>query len=226
MQEIKIENIFIGSVVEHWPGKPASAIHKEAVSGEVEITKLGISEDRQADLNVHGGIDKAIHHYASDHYQKWIDEEYLESGTIPAAFGENISTFGLTEIEACIGDIFKMGSATVQISQGRQPCWKLNKYRNNPKFAKMFQQTGRTGWYYRVLEEGTLKIGDQMSLIERPNPAWSVKLVTQARLGRKIDKKDAKILSQLPELALGWRDAFEKMAQGDLKEDVSSRLGS
>ena len=124
--ETTIENIFLGTVEERWPGKAPSAIHKSCAAGAQAIEAHGFTADAQADLKVHGGADKAIHHYTADHYPFWRSEGHLPTSTIPAAFGENISTFGLTEDTVCIGDIFTLGSAVVQISQGRQPCWKLN----------------------------------------------------------------------------------------------------
>ena len=107
-------------------GDEASAIAKTPVDGALRVGLLGIDGDEQADLTVHGGVDKAIHHYPRDHYGRWAgelgDHALLEA---PGAFGENISTEGLIESEACIGDRYRLGSALVEISQGRQPCWKL-----------------------------------------------------------------------------------------------------
>jgi len=106
-------------------GEP-SAIDKRAVEGRHAVGALGIAGDEQADLSVHGGPDKAIHHYPRDHYDWWAetigDHALLQDA---GAFGENISTSGLTESAACIGDRYRLGSALVEISQGRQPCWKL-----------------------------------------------------------------------------------------------------
>ena len=91
------------------------------------LTKTGFKTDQQADLKVHGGLEKAVHHYAADHYSAWRQEVDDEPDIFkPGGFGENISTIGMTENTLCIGDVFRMGTALVQISQGRQPCWKLN----------------------------------------------------------------------------------------------------
>lgn len=221
-----IEGVFVGKVQNRWPGKAPSAIHKTRASGAQQVNLLGFEKDAQADLSVHGGVDKAIHHYAADHYPLWEAEQDIAPGSVPAAFGENISTYGMTESDLCIGDVFQMGSAVVQISQGRQPCWKLNRHTDNPKMAFRFQQTGRTGWYYRVLEAGHVEAGDEMHLMDRPNERWTVYRVTRARLTRQIGREDALILADMPELAAGWRDAFRKFAAGKLREDTSSRLGS
>ncbi|MGC3937292.1 MOSC domain-containing protein [Roseobacter sp. EG26] len=219
-----ITGLFTGKIQIPWRDKPASAIHKTAVSGKQVITSLGFENDAQADLSVHGGADKALHHYAADHYAAWQKEGMIPQDQTPAAFGENISTFGLTEDQICIGDIFHLGSALIQISQGRQPCWKLNAYTANDAMAYQFQKSGRTGWYYRVLETGSVAVGDEIKLVDRPNPSWTVAFVTRARLSRKISAENARKLARVAELADGWRTAFEAMAAGQTHENTDRRL--
>ncbi|MEP4197513.1 MAG: MOSC domain-containing protein [Aliishimia sp.] len=222
--ESRIDGVFFGKVMSRWDGREPSAIGKIPVIGQHDIDEFGFSEDEQADLANHGGIDKAIHHYASEHYQQWIAEGVIPSRTVPAAFGENIATEGMTEWTLCIGDKLRLGTAVVQISQGRQPCWKVSEHTGNAKMAYLFQKTSRTGWYYRVLEAGTAGRGDQVTLLERTQPDWSVARVTAARLTRRVSAQDAEILAGLPELADGWRTAFARMASGDRTEDTSGRL--
>ncbi|MVO18699.1 MOSC domain-containing protein [Parasedimentitalea huanghaiensis] len=219
-----INGVFVGRIEDHWFDKPPSAIHKIAADGPQTVTTVGFDTDAQADLSVHGGPDKAIHHYAADHYASWQSEGLLPPGTLPAAFGENLSTFGMNEETLCIGDILTAGSAILQISQGRQPCWKLNEHTGQKTMAYQFQKTGRTGWYYRVLEPGTIQVGDIINLTSRPCPDWSVAKVTRARLTKRIAAEEAAYLSRLPELASGWRDAFRKLAIGQLDEDTRKRL--
>lgn len=220
----RVDGIFLGKIAHHWEGREHSAIDKTAVTGPQDINKFGFLTDEQADLKNHGGLDKAIHHYPSDHYQTWINEGEIPAGTIPAAFGENIATIGLTEQTLCIGDTFRLGTAIVQISQGRQPCWKVSEFTQNKRMAYLFQKTARTGWYYRVLEPGHLDIGDNIDLIERRQPDWTVARVTTARLTKRVAQQDAETLAVLPELADGWRQAFQRMASGNLKEDTGKRL--
>lgn len=221
-----IAGLFTGEIRQHWPGKPASAIHKTRATRPLTLGPNGFEGDAQADLAVHGGAEKAVHHYAADHYPHWRGAGLMPRGTEPAAFGENISTLGMDETNLCIGDILTAGTATLQISQGRQPCWKLNAHTGHETMANHFQKTGRTGWYYRVLEPGVVTQGDPITLIARPCPGWSVARVTQARLTRRISPDDAARLANLPELAPGWRAAFARMAGGDHTEDTSARLGN
>lgn len=220
----RITGLFLGSVAARWPGRPPSAIAKTRAHGLQQITELGFTGDAQADPQNHGGPDKAIHHYPSDHYPQWIAEGQIPAGTVPAAFGENIAALGMTETNLCIGDILRLGTAVVQISQGRQPCWKVSQHTGNPKMAYLFQKIGRTGWYYRVLEPGQAEAGSAVTLIERLHPDWSVERVTRLRLSRKASPQEATALAQLPELAEGWRQAFARMAGGDTAEDTSARL--
>ncbi|MEP1230707.1 MAG: MOSC domain-containing protein [Litorimonas sp.] len=222
--QTQIDGVFFGKISPLWENKPPSAIHKTSVKGPQKLEKHGFTGDNQADLEAHGGEHKAVHHYPAEHYAKWIQEGEVAQGTIPAAFGENISTRGFTEDILCIGDVFQIGSATVQISQGRQPCWKLNSYTGNKKLAFLFQKTGRTGWYYRVLDAGMVSPLDMISLIDRPNPDWSVEFVTRARLTRQISVENAHHLSELSELAPSWRRAFKKMSKNDYTEDTNARL--
>ena len=220
----RIDGLFFGKVTSRWEGKDPSAIGKTPVIGRHEINEFGFLADEQADLENHGGHDKAIHHYATDHYTPWITEGEIPEGSKPAVFGENIASFGMTEKLLCIGDTLRLGTAVVQISQGRQPCWKVSEHTANNKMAYLFQKTGRTGWYYRVLEPGVAGVGDTVSLLARTQPDWSVERVTAARLKRDVSEADAAILADMSELAQGWRSAFAKMANGDKDEDTSRRL--
>lgn len=223
MIETTIEAVYVGKVRERWPGKAPSAIDKTPVHERVSIAKQGLISDAQADLKVHGGPDKALHHYPGDHYPDW-QREFDRSDLVPGRFGENLSTFTVTEDTVSIGDIFRLGSALVQISQGRQPCWKLNAHTSEDSMAYRFQKTGRTGWYYRVLETGEVGPGDSFVCVERPTLEWSVKRVTAARLSRRIDRESAEMLAGLETLAEGWRSAFARMATGDRQEDTEKRL--
>lgn len=224
MKHAELLSIYIGRVANPWPGKEASAIGKTLVTGAQSLMSEGLVGDQQADRSVHGGPDKAVHVYCAAHYPVWRDELDRDD-MVPGRFGENFAVSEWSEHDVCIGDVFTIGAATVQISQGRQPCWKLAMHTGNDRMAYLFQTTGRTGWYFRVLETGEVTAGDQFTLIDRPCPDWSVADVTRARLTRKVSTADAKTLSNLPELADDWRRAFARFAGGDVAEDTSKRLG-
>jgi MOSC domain-containing protein YiiM len=220
-----ITGLFIGKVENRWPGKSATAIAKKRSSGPLKIELLGFVDDEQADLSVHGGSEKAIHHYSADHMAHWksLFPEQADS-FFPGCFGENISTEGIHENNLCLGDVLSMGTALVQVSQGRQPCWKLNAHLGLDSLAMHFQQSGHTGWYYRVLEGGTVAIGDEVALRERSLPDWPLSCVIEARFSPGLDPSVARTLADTAALSPSWRASFTKKAARAIVEDTSARL--
>lgn len=206
-----------------WADRPSSAIGKSQVNSPIDLTPTGFEGDEQADLTVHGGLEKAVHHYPADHYRTWVAELGQNPRFVAGGFGENISTEGLLEADVCIGDIFQIGTARVQVSLGRQPCWKLSAHTKTESMAYEVQRTARTGWYYRVMEPGVVTCGDQFVLSDRRQPKWSVERVTRARFDRTLEATTARELASLPELSASWRDAFSRRIAGEV-EDTSGRL--
>lgn len=207
MPPVPILSLQRGKVCDFRAPDEPSAIGKTAVNGSVRIHRLGLEGDEQADLAVHGGPDKAIHHYPHDHYAFWrgtIGRHPLLSDF--GAFGENIATEGLTEEMICIGDRWQMGSAIVEVSQGRQPCWKLDHRFNGAKVNAGVVNSRRSGWYYRVIEEGSVAAGDVMELIDRPFPEWTVRRVFGLLIAgeHKRDPEGLVALGQVTALAEPW----------------------
>ncbi len=209
-----IDAVLTGKVARFTDDGETSAIGKTPVEGPRVVGFLGIEGDAQADLSVHGGPDKAIHHYPRDHYRWWQDRlSGREALGAAGAFGENISTRGLTEREVCIGDRFRLGSALVEVCQGRQPCWKQAHRLGDKGVVAAMVKSGRTGWYYRVIEEGLVAAGDELVRVARVHPDWSVERVTGIVVaGRERDAGVLQALSRLPELAQGWRLRVAKLA--------------
>lgn len=194
---------------------------KEAVAGFRHVTRLGIEGDGQADLVHHGGPDKAINVYAAEHYADWAGELGL---TLHAgAFGENFTTTGLTEADVCVGDVFRAGELIVQVSQPRQPCWKLSRRWRVKDLAARGERTGRTGWYFRVVSAGMIKAGAVLELIERPAPAWSVAAANEVMHQRKDDVGAALELASCPGLSQSWVGSLTCRAAGG-KMNASERL--
>ena len=210
-----IDTILVGRVARFTAEGETSAIVKSPVSGARKIGFLGIEGDAQADLTVHGGPDKAIHHYPHDHYG-WWRERLPGCAVLDAigAFGENISTRGLTEHDVCIGDRFRLGSALVEVCQGRQPCWKQAHRLGDKGVVAAIVKSGRSGWYYRVIEEGSVAAGDAMVMVERLHPEWSVARVTAIVIaGAERDAATLRELAKLDKLADGWRGRVEKLVR-------------
>ncbi|PPD44617.1 MAG: MOSC domain-containing protein [Methylocystis sp.] len=202
-----------------------SAIDKKASPGPWRIRALGLEGDAQAEKKHHGGPEKALHHYAFDHYPAWR-EEIGETPLLraPGAFGENLSTTGWSEENVCVGDVISFGTALLQVSQGRQPCFKLNLRFGLRDMALRVQKSGRTGWYYRVLEEGAAQDGDALALIERPCPGWPLARLT-ALLYRDTRERDGlAAMAALPQLAGNWRALGQRRLDSGKVENWSARL--
>jgi MOSC domain-containing protein YiiM len=224
-QDVIAEAVFTGRVAQRWPGRPPSSIGKQPVEGRLWLTKTGLRGDEQADLTAHGGLEKAVHHFAADRYAYWRDQmPDVAAKFRPGGFGENISSSGLTEDDLCIGDIIRLGGAIVQITQGRQPCWKLSLHIGREDMAMRFQKSGWTGWYYRVLQEGFVEAGDPVELEERPQPGFPLPMVFAARFDPALDPAIARALSQLPELSESWRKGFARKSDPSYVEDTAPRL--
>ena len=221
---VRVDALLAGKVRAYTRPGTLSGIDKQPLAGEVHIGELGLLGDEQGDPRVHGGPDKAVHHYAFDHYARWRDElGPLPPLETPGAFGENISTRGLTEAEVCLGDRFILGSALLEISQGRQPCWKLNDRFGVADMARRVQATGRSGWYYRVLRPGLTLAGDALTLVERPHPDWSLQRINRLFYARTLDPAQLEPLLALP-LVPSHRKLVERRLQQGAVEDWGKRI--
>ena len=192
----------------------ASAIAKQPLNGPVKIGVLGIQGDEQADPQHHGGPDKALHHYPFDHYSWWRDEIGAHPLlAAPGAFGENIAALGLTEEIVCIGDRFRLGTALIEISQGRQPCWKQGERLGSQAVVEQIITSRRSGWYCRVIETGVAGAGGTLTLVERTQPDWSVARVFGLLIAgdHKSDRAALKALAGLEPLFAGWRERAERL---------------
>ncbi|UPR56303.1 MOSC domain-containing protein [Vibrio sp. ED004] len=201
-----------------------SAIDKQVLSERQHATELGFTNDEQGDPRFHGGIQKALHIYPSEHYPVWAEE--LGDKAIfqsAGAFGENISSMGITEESICLKDKVRIGSTLLEVSQGRMPCWKLNVRFQQNDMARRLQGTLRTGWYFRVLEEGDIGEGDEITLCERPYPDWSLARIMGAVFTGSLDKE---LLSQMTELPLveSWGALVARRLESGKVEDWEMRL--
>lgn len=222
---VSVSGLYIGKARQRWDGKPPSAIGKLPVTDGLDVGLEGFAGDEQADRSVHGGPEKALHHYPADHYTHWAAQWPEHAGRLVAGgFGENVSTVGLTEADVCLGDRFRIGTALVEICQGRQPCWKLPAHTGIDEMAVAMQKSGRTGWYYRVLEEGRIAVGDAMELVARPLPDWPLDRIVAARFDPRLDPAIAAAIAALPPLSASWRASFAKKSQGGFSEDTTARL--
>ena len=182
---------------------------KQPVSGPVFVSRMNLAGDGQADLEHHGGVDKAVLAYSADHYPQWQEE--LNDPALPfGGFGENLTITGLDEHSVCIGDTWQAGEVVFQVSQPRQPCWKLSRRWRTGDLAARVIANGRSGWYLRVLTEGVISSGCAISLVERPHPEWTVARASDVMHHQKRNVRLRAELASLPLLSASWQTTLAK----------------
>lgn len=190
----------------------STGLFKEPVPHRVMLRKLNLHGDRQADLSVHGGADKAVYVYPAEHYDYWRGE--LPGVELPfGMFGENFTTDGLNEAEANIGDRFRIGAAELVVTEPRLPCYKLGIKFGRDDMVKLFLASGRTGFYFSVAREGEVGPGDEVELISRDQNKVAVPDITRLYVSKHYSAADIETVRrviQVEALPEGWRSYFRK----------------
>lgn len=221
MDEPYVHKLFIGKVkqagnenaTERMDRPWESGIFKNETDESIWLSKTGFSGDEVADKKNHGGLEKAVFAYPIKHYTFWkedLESDLIDMGTM----GENFAVLEMDEFTVCIGDTYKIGEAIIQVSQPRQPCWKPARRVQVMDFALRIQQSGRTGWYFRVLQEGHVQSGSDMELIERPYPQWSIAACNEVMHIYKDDLRLADDLASCDLLAGNWKRTLQKRLRG------------
>ena len=223
---MEIRALLTGGIESLAAGGVVSGINKKPVQGRQWVSATGLITDRQADLKHHGGFDKAVHHYAYEHYAWWQNIQGITRPEVlcEGGFGENISTVGMDESNVCIGDIYKAGSVILEVSQARQPCWKLNLRFGHPDISRLVQENLRTGWYYRVLQEGWMQAGDDLTLLERPWSGWTLKRMLHILYIDTNNKHLLEEMSQITPLSESWKNTLRQRLETGRTEDWNKRL--
>lgn len=203
---MKISTILIGQAQTHSSpeGPWLTATYKKPISGEIHLGAMGLEGDEHADRVNHGGRDKAVLAYAAEHYPWWQSELQREDFT-GGALGENLVIEGGDEAALCLGDRYRIGEAIVEVSQPRQPCWKQARRWGIQNLVLQIVRCGRTGWYLRVLNEGSISVGDELRLIARPQPDWSIARANQLFHHRREDLEGMRELLEVPTLPESWK---------------------
>lgn len=188
-----------------------TGICKTPVSGPVRLSKYGFEGDGVADLKHHGGSDKAVCFYSSDHYPYWRDILGIEMPA--AAFGENLTVSGLNEGDLCIGDIFQVGTATLQISQPRQPCKTLAARYGRDDMAKLVVGSGYTGLYFRVLEEGIVEKGSAVILVKEDHDGITISFANDIYHHNRGDCEAIERILGVSALSDSWRESFLRLKE-------------
>ena len=207
--------VHAGRIAPLGPEGVPSAFVKKPVMGPVQVDALGLQSDEQADLRVHGGFEKAVYGYAAAHYPAWraeLPDHAAQFGN--GAMGENLVIEGMDETTLCVGDIHQIGSATLQVCQPRQPCFKLALHFGDKLLPRAMIRSGRAGWYYRVLKSGRISAGEPVILQERPNPNFAFARLVAIISHGGATRTELLQMAQMPGLASQW----QSWAQESLRE--------
>lgn len=201
-------NVGVPSVLKHGNKEVQSGIRKAPVAGAIRLSVNGLPGDGQADLKHHGGSDKAICAYSSDHFPYW--EQRLGFSFAAGAFGENFTLTDWTESDWCIGDQVRVGTALLQVTQPRQPCYKLGARHETPELTAWVTETGYTGFYLRVLEEGEASAGDAVVMAERDLAGITIAEANRVMHHDKSDAEGIQRLLAVPALSDSWRETLSE----------------
>jgi len=223
MQKPYIEKLYAGKVkklglpnaVNPMEREWETGMFKERMIEEIWLGKTGLIGDEVADTKNHGGVEKALFAYPIKHYDDWRKELKLE-GIEVGAMGENLAVSQMEESFVCIGDTYQFGDAVIQVSQPRQPCWKPARRFRLIDFAMQIQQSGRTGWYFRVLKEAFVHDQQELVLLDRPYPQWTISKCNEVMHIRKENVRLAEELASCELLALNWKQTLQKRANGEI----------
>jgi MOSC domain-containing protein YiiM len=204
-----VRSVHVGSIMPLGPEGVLSGFVKHPIDGEVRVETLGIIGDEQADLSVHGGPEKAVYGYALSNYDLWrADFPDLADKLSAGSVGENLAIDGITEADICLGDVHAIGTTLLQVCQPRQPCFKFALRFEDSQLPPAMTKNGRSGWYYRVLQPGDLKAGDDVRLHARPNPDFPFTRLVEIITRKNTSLEEIGQLAATPELASQWREHF------------------
>lgn len=208
----KVTALYSGTVKFLGPDGDKTGIFKVPIE-IADIDVNGIIGDIQVDRRFHGGPEKALHQFAISSYQKIIEQfPNLSDAATAGSIGENINSDGLDDLQVFIGDIYKMGSAVIQVSQPRRPCWKINYKFDNGQLAKFITRQCISGWYYRVLEAGIARVGDSIELDYRDQKSISVNELMRITHQHRPDADELNMAIECPGLNLQWKANLQDRA--------------
>lgn len=222
MNSVRVDGVYIGKAKNLGHGL-ISDIDKHRLDRRLWLWPQGLGTDEHGDPRFHTGPERALHHYPSEHYAYW-SKHYPNVDWCAPAFGENLSSSGLTEEHACLGDLFRWGEALLQISQPRSPCYRLSHRWGIEGLPQHAQETGRCGWFYRVLKPGFVSPEDEFQLIQRSYPGLTVAWALRSFFQEPLEHAGLKKLVDCPVLSTRWRDIALKRLRTGRVEDWSDRL--
>jgi MOSC domain-containing protein YiiM len=219
----RVVSVQIGSVALLGPKSVPSGFVKHVVAGKIMASVTGLAGDAQADRRLHGGFDKAVYGYSEAAYDIWRTILPRHAHRFrPGCMGENLTVAGLDEGSVCIGDRVRIGDALFQVTEPRQPCFKLALYFDDPSLPRAMNRSGLCGWYYRVLEPGYVAMNDAVVLIDRPNTDWPVRRFFEIIVARAGGRDLLAEMVAIEGLSEAWKlKALQGLAR--LNGDPSTR---
>lgn len=229
MMEPFVHKVFTGKVKKLGDPKAKDPMDREWETGifkkpreeKIWLSETGLEGDEQGDKKNHGGPEKALFAYPIKHYKAWQEE--LEIDIDIGGMGENLAVLEMDEFSVCIGDTYKFGDAIIQVSQPRQPCWRPARRHRIKDLALRIQNTGRTGWYFRVLQEGYVISRIDIELIERPYPEWTIAACNEVMHFDKENLKRAEELAACTLLSPNWKRTLKHRLRGR-ERDIRRRV--
>jgi len=214
-----VQSVQVGRVAPLGPDGVLSGFVKPPVLEPVRVGKLNLEGDAQADLSMHGGLEKAVYAYPASRYAEWL-ADYPQHATrfVPGCFGENLTIAGLDETGLCAGDVHAIGTARLQVCQPRQPCFKFALRFEDASMPHAMVKSGRSGWYYRVIEEGTLIAGDAVHLVDRPNPDLAFQTLIKLVYWRRATLGELELIATATGIPRWLNDSAELALRSDAVE--------
>jgi MOSC domain-containing protein YiiM len=206
---MKIIGLYTGKLSHIGEKRSPTGIYKQSVD-KVSVNELGIIGDIQADKRFHGGVEKALHQYALNSYEKIIKRyPLLHKQTKPGAIGENLCATAMNEHNVCIGDIYNLGTAILQVSSPRIPCWKIDAKFKQPDLNQFISMHRLNGWYYRVLQPGEITLKDEFLLQQRPNAHVTIDTMLKV-IYAKADEQSIELATNAIGLDPEWQNRLQK----------------
>ncbi|MRI35084.1 MOSC domain-containing protein [Endozoicomonas sp. OPT23] len=215
-------NVFRGRVKNSYGFK--TAIDKEPVKGKIFLAVEGLEGDECAEQRYHGGPERALHQYPSEHYEYWKNKYGLNLLWQAPGMGENLSSSGMDENDVCIGDRYSWGEAIIEVSQPRSPCYKLSRRWGIDDLALHMQDISRCGWLYRVIQPGLVSVDHPVALVERVPDALTIREVCDLYFGDPLNQDGLKKLGQQNRLSDSWQSKVQERLETGLCENWNFRL--
>lgn len=222
MSEHYLKGVFHGKVKQSYGMN--TAMEKSPIADEIHLSLTGLAGDECADERHHGGLERALHQYPSEHYAYWKSKYGLAADWRAPGMGENLSSVGMTEDTVCIGDRYQWGEAIIEVSQPRSPCYKLNKRWGVDDFSMSMQKNSRCGWLYRVIQPGIVSVNKPLQLIEQVKHPLSIRSVCELYFGAPLNVEGLHKLQQQEKLSESWQSKIRQRLETGELENWNFRL--